>query len=108
MAEMNVFTEVWLDYPVGEYSGTRGFDADTLAVAVAGLTGRGWMANGALTPSGVVARNRLEESTDEGQQQLVAALGSDLDELVQSLETIGAAVVASRAAPADARKRAAG
>jgi hypothetical protein len=105
---MNVFTEVWLGYPAGEYSSTRGFDADAIATAVAGLTARGWMADGSLTPSGVAARNGLEAATDEGQRQLVAALGSDLGELTDRLSVIGAAVVASHAAPADARKRAAG
>ncbi len=108
MAEMNVFTEVWLGYPVGEYSSTRGFDADALAVAVAGLVARGWLVDGALTATGRAARDRLEEVTDAGQRQLVEALGSDVDELITQLSVIGEVVVASRAAPADPRKRAAG
>ncbi len=32
--EMNVLTELWLDYPAGEYSGTRGFPHERVAAAV--------------------------------------------------------------------------
>lgn len=41
--EVNVLTEVWLGYPVGEYSGTRGFPAEVIEAGRARLEGRGWL-----------------------------------------------------------------
>ncbi len=109
MAEMNVLTEVWLGYSVGEYSSTRGFDAAALASAVERLTARGWMADGGvLTPAGRSARDAIESATDLGQARLVGAIGGGLGDLVATLGRIGDAVLDARAAPADPRKRAAG
>ena len=109
MAEMNVLTELWLGYAVGEYSSTRGFDATALASAVERLTARGWMSDGgALTSAGRTARDAIESATDAGQARLVEAVGIGLDDLVITLSYISAAVLDARAAPADPRKRAAG
>ncbi len=109
MAEMNVLTEVWLGYPLGEYASTRGFDAVALASAVDRLMARGWMSDGGvLTPTGQVARDAVETATDLGQVRLVEAIGAGLDDLVASLSHISGAVLDARAAPADPRKRAAG
>ena len=108
MAEMNVFTEVWLGFPVGAYSATRGFSEAQLNTAVDTFVRRGWMDNERLTPTGANVRERIELATDAGQEQLVRALGSLLDDLCVQLETVSAAVLAAHAAPADPRKRAAG
>lgn len=113
MVEMNVLTEIWLGYPVGAYSATRGFDEAQLAAAVARLAARGWMIDGALSDAGRAARNDIEAATDVGQHQLISALrdGFDeqkFDELCAQLETISAAIIANHVAPADPRKRAAG
>lgn len=106
--EANVLTEVWLGYGVGDYSGTRGFDAAALAIAVTRLEARGWMAAGALTEAGRAARDELEAATDASQEPLVQVLGSRLDTLVAGLHTIGDRLLAAHSAPADPRKRAAG
>ena len=109
MVEMNVLTEVWLGYGVGEYSGTRGFDANALAASVARLRDRGWMSDGGvLSPAGRTARDAIESATDLGQARLVEAIGDELEGLVVTLLRISAAVLEARAAPADPRKRAAG
>ncbi len=109
MAEMNVLTEVWLGYPVGEYSSTRGFDAAALALAVERMAARGWMAaDGVLTPAGRSARDAIESATDVGQALLVEAIGEGLEDLVATLGRISDAVLDARGAPADPRKRAAG
>ncbi len=108
MAEMNVLTELWLGYDVGEYSSTRGFDAETLAATVESLRSRGWVDDGTLSPNGRSARDAIEATTDASQVQLLRALGNDVDAIVAQLSVIGAAVLASQAAPADPRKRAAG
>lgn len=107
--EMNVLTEVWLGFAVGDYSSTRGFGPDQLRSAVAALCERGWMdADGSLSSEGQVARDAIEAATDRSQDALVASLGVDLDEVVAVGEEIGRAILAAHAAPADPRKRAAG
>jgi hypothetical protein len=106
--EMNVLTELWLEYPVGEYSATRGFGPEPLARAVASLSARGWLDDGSLTDTGRAARDEIEAATDRSQDSLIAALGDDLDDVLQLAETVGAAVLRAHAAPADPRKRAAG
>lgn len=107
--EMNVFTELWLGYPAGEYSGTRGFTPDRVAAAVQSLAASGWIdEQGVLTAEGRDARDQIEHSTDASQQQVMEALGDDCASLIADLSTVGDAVVATHAAPADPRKRAAG
>ena len=111
--EMNVLTELWLDYSVGEYSGTRGFDAERIAEAVASLRRRGWVSgqtadDAALTDEGRTARESIEHATDVSQHDVVAALGDGVGALVDDLTTIGDRVVEALAAPTDPRKRAAG
>ncbi|MEP1124011.1 MAG: hypothetical protein ABJH68_09015 [Ilumatobacter sp.] len=107
--EMNVLTELWLDYPAGEYSGTRGFAPDRIEVAVSTLRSTGWVGDdGSLTPDGRAAREEIELATDMSQHRVIAALGDDADEVIADLATIGDAVVTAHAAPADPRKRAAG
>ncbi len=105
---LNVVTELWLGYPVGEYSHTRGFAAEQLGAAVSGLEDRGWVSNGALTADGLAARLELELATDVSQQRLIDLLGDDLDEIISHAENVAATILAARAFPTDPRKRAAG
>jgi hypothetical protein len=108
-AEMNVLTELWLDYPLGEYSATRGFPMERLTGAAEALQRRGWLdSDHSLTAAGRVARESIEAATDASQAGLIAALGDNLDSVIASATTVGTAVLAGHAAPADARKRAAG
>jgi hypothetical protein len=108
-AEMNVLTELWLDYPLGEYSATRGFPIERLNQAAETLEQRGWLdADHSLTTAGRAARQSIEAATDATQAGLITALGADLDAVMASATTVGAAVLEAHAAPADARKRAAG
>jgi hypothetical protein len=107
--EMNVLTELWLDYPLGEYSATRGFPTERLTEAAEILERRGWLdAQHSLTTAGRTARASIEAATDASQAGLIAALGDDLDSVISSATTVGDAVLEAHAAPADARKRAAG
>jgi hypothetical protein len=109
MAEMNLLTERWLQYPVGEYSSSRGFSAELLAAAGDSLRGRGWMdAASDLTDAGCAARDEIENRTDEGQDRVVRALSGHLESLVDRCTEITNAILAAHAAPADPRKRAAG
>ena len=105
---MNVLTELWLGYQLGEYSSTRGYGPDAQQAAVAGLSEQGWLANGALTDPGTIARDEVEASTDRSQDALVHALGDRLDLVVERATALSAKVIAAGSAPADPRKRAAG
>jgi hypothetical protein len=106
--EVNVFTELWLGYRFGEYSGTRGWSAERLGAAHDSLAARGWARDHALTTEGTRARIELENRTDDTQAALIHALGSNLDELIDRAHRLSERVVAAPAFPADPRKRAAG
>jgi hypothetical protein len=109
MAEMNVLTEVWLGYAVGEYSATRGFSPDLLQAAAVRLRARGWFdGESHLTSDGQAARDEIEVRTDVGQTQLMAAIGDALGNILAGCATINDAILDAHAAPADPRKRAAG
>jgi hypothetical protein len=109
VVEMNVLTEVWLDYPIGEYSASRAFSGERVEAAAARLRSLGLLDDsGRLTPEGRSGRDQIEAATDEAQVKLVDALGEDLDRVVAVANLIGDAVLAAHAAPADPRKRAAG
>ncbi|HEU5268144.1 MAG TPA: hypothetical protein VFU35_15655 [Jatrophihabitans sp.] len=105
---MNVLTELWLDYPLGEYSGSRAFSAERIDTAVRGLQDRGFVEGEKLTELGRAQRELIEQATDAAQATFLAALRPELPDLIASAATVSAAVVASHAAPADPRKRAAG
>jgi hypothetical protein len=106
--QMNVVTELWLDYPLGEYTGSRAFGAERIDAGVRGLQERGWLAGDQLTALGREQRERIEAATDGSQVAVITALGADLPDLIAAATTVGQAVMASHAAPADPRKRAAG
>jgi hypothetical protein len=105
---MNVLTELWLGYPPGEYSASRGFSTERIDESVDGLRQRDWCADGGLTPAGRAARDAIEAATDRSQDALILALGDSIDTVVAAATIIGSAVIAAHAAPADPRKRAAG
>jgi hypothetical protein len=106
--EMNVLTELWLGYPLGEYSSSRGFAPDLIEAAAERLRRRGWMDADLLTEGGRLAREEIEQATDDTQKSIIEGLGGDVGEVTDVLAVIGRAVVDSGAAPSDLRKRAAG
>jgi hypothetical protein len=105
---VNVLTELWLGFAVGEYTATRLLGPDAVAAGVASLERSGLVADGALTDAGRVVRERLEDDTDRSQRALVEALGDQLEPIVAGTDAISAALVAARSFPSDPRKRAAG
>jgi hypothetical protein len=105
---MNVLTEVWVGYPVGEYSASRAWPAERQAAAVAGLEADGLLADGRLTAAGRALRDGIEQATDAAQAELVRALGDRLPALTEQLDAWSKRCVEAGAFPPDARKRAAG
>lgn len=108
VAMINVLTELWLGFAPGEYSATRGLSADAVADVMAQLEDRGWATGLQLTDEGQRVRDELEAATDRSQRALIDALGDRLDDLVARARAVSAALMAARAFPHDARKRAAG
>jgi hypothetical protein len=107
--QLNVLTEVWLGFPTGEYSATRGYGPDRVGAAVEQLHARGWLDEaGALTASGRAARDGIEAVTDRSQDGLITALGDRVEDVIAAATRVSAAVLDHHAAPADPRKRAAG
>jgi hypothetical protein len=105
---LNVLTELWLGYALGEYSGTRGMSAEAQAAAIDALQARGWVADGVLTPAGQAARDELESATDVSQQALVDALGPSIESIIDQAAAISDSIVAAKSFPTDPRKRAGG
>jgi hypothetical protein len=106
--EANVLTELRIGFELYEYTGTRGWSPEAMDAAVARLAARGWMADGALTPAGRVARDDIEAATDLAQARVLDTLASGLDELVGTLGGWADRVVDAGWFPPDPYKRAAG
>ncbi len=106
--QMNILTELWIGMPLLSYTGTRGWSAEAMQDAVDRLQTRGWIADGALTDAGRVARLAIETATDEQEQRIVDLLGSRLDEVCAQLNRWGQRCIEHGAFPADILKRAAG
>jgi hypothetical protein len=105
---MGILMEVWLGYPVGEYSGTRAWPQEAADAAVARLEADGLLAGGAITDEGRRVRDAIEDATDLAQQGVVDALGADLDGVAKQLDVLSQRCVETRTFPPDVRKRAAG
>ena len=105
---MGVLSEVWVGFPVGEYSGTRAWPEDAHAAGVSRLEADGLLADGKLTGSGQEFRDGIEAATDTAQAELIGALGADLDAIVKQLDVWSQHCVDASAFPPDIRKRAAG
>lgn len=105
---MGILSEVWVGYPVGEYSGTRAWPEETQAAAVRRLEADDMLAGGAITDAGRAFRDAIEAATDTAQEELLAAVGDDLKAVVEQTDAWSLRCVGSGAFPPDIRKRAAG
>lgn len=106
--EMSILTELWVGYPLGAYSGTRGFSPEAIADAAAGLAECGLMVGDELSDDGRRFRAAIEDDTDGLDRVVVEALGADADQVIAWLDQWSSLCVAARAFPPDIRKRAAG
>ena len=105
---MGILGEVWLGYPVGEYSGTRAWPAEAQEAGIARLEADGLIAGGAITDAGRAARDAVEAATDRSQDALIEAIGADLTAVTDALDRWSQRCVDAKAFPPDVRKRAAG
>jgi hypothetical protein len=105
---MGILSEVWVGFPVGEYSGTRAWPEDVHAKAASRLEADGLIADGKITPEGTAFRDAIEKDTDTAQDDLLTAVGDDLGSVVEQTNTWSQLCVEADAFPPDIRKRAAG
>lgn len=106
---MNMLTELWLGYPLGEYSGTRGWSEGATAAALTSLRSDGLVdGDGQITARGTEVRDAIEARTDAMEASVVQALRADLDPVVDRLTVWSEQCIAAGAFPPDPRKRAAG
>lgn len=106
--EANVLTELWLGMPLGAYTATRGWDAAAVDRAHERLAGRGLVRSGRLTAEGTALRCAVEQATNRGERDVVAAIGVDLEAVLAAVADWSARCVAAGTFTADAHKRAAG
>jgi hypothetical protein len=106
--EMNIITELWLGYELGEYSSSRGYAKDILTGAMTSLQQRGVTDGTQLTSFGHNLRAQIEHDTDRTQDHLMTALGSSIDHIIEVTNEISSRLVNYPSFPSDPRKRAAG
>jgi Helix-turn-helix family len=105
---MNVLTELWVGFPLGGYTATRGWSAVQIEQTAASLRAAGLIESDQLTAAGLRARDELEATTDALEQPIVEALGADLDAVTDQLAHWSELCIAAQALPPDAFKRATG
>jgi hypothetical protein len=101
--EITLLTELWWGQRVGGYVRTRGWSPDTIEAGIESLRRRGFVDGTppAFTEAGEQLRTVIEELTDQGQTEVVAALGDDADELFDLLAPVTDAVLAAKGYPRD-------
>lgn len=105
---MSVLTELWVGFPLGEYSGSRGWEPEAIDAVAEALRGQGLLSGDQLTAEGHALRDRIEDATDRAQGQVVDRLGSDVDGLIAELTAWSARCVEASAFPPNVYKQAAG
>ena len=102
--EINLLTELWWHQKPGGYIRTRGWSAEEIAAGIASLQERGFLDDGdppSFTPAGEQLRAVVEEMTDGGETEVVAALGDDAEELFELLAPWTNAVLEAKGYPRD-------
>lgn len=101
--EIGLLTELWWHQRAGGYIKTRGWSADDIEAGMASLRDRGFVAGDpcAFTPAGEQLRGVIEEMTDNGETEVVAALGDDAEELFELLAPWTNAVLEAKGYPRD-------
>ena len=101
--EITLLTELWWHQPIGGSVRTRGWSADQIAAAIESLRQRGFIDGepAAFTPAGEELRSMIEDMTDAGETEVVAALGDDAEELIELLAPFTNAVLEAKGYPRD-------
>lgn len=109
---MNMLTELWIGYRLGEYSTSRAWGATNTAAALERLRAEGLIQGDGertqLSARGRALREDIEAATDRGQQDIVERLNGQLHMVVSALSKWSDRCISSGMFPPDLRKRAGG
>jgi hypothetical protein len=98
--EVLLLTEQWWGLPARAYAPTRGWTAADMDAGFERLTRRGLMGDDErLTDAGRAFREEVEVRTDELERPVLAALGDDLEELLEHLDGWSEAIIAAGSYP---------
>lgn len=90
--EICLLTEPYWGLPLRSYSRTRAWSDAEFDAAEARLVERGLIEDGRFTDAGRAAREEIEVATDQQMRPAIDALGSDFDELIETLRPYGEAI----------------
>jgi len=94
--EIGLLTELYVGLPLRTYIRTRGWDDAELDAAAERLRERGLLDGAeALTPAGVEAREAMERATDRALAPALAAVGDEVDGVIELLRPWGEAMRAA-------------
>ncbi|MCX4985549.1 hypothetical protein [Streptomyces sp. NBC_00572] len=98
--EILLLTEQWWGLPARAYTPSRGWTESDMDAGFDRLRERGLMtADEKLTDAGRAFREEIEVRTDELERPLLAALGDDLDELLEHLDAWSEAIIEAGSYP---------
>lgn len=106
--EANLLTERQVGYDPMTYTASRGWSVPEMESATRLLEDRGLLDGTALSERGRALRDRVEAQTEAQEEGVLAAIGDDLDEVVERCGAWAGHVVARGWFPPDPYKRAAG
>ncbi|GAC1445349.1 MAG: hypothetical protein NVS3B26_21710 [Mycobacteriales bacterium] len=106
--QANLLTELWVGYEPTSYAGSRAWSPEAMSAAQGALRERDLLEGDGLSDAGRALRESVEAATDAAMAPVIAALGADLDDVVERCTAWGAALVERGWFPPDAYKRAAG
>lgn len=90
--EIGLATELYWGLPMRSYARTRAWTDAEFDAALERLESRGHIADGAFTDTGRAAREAVEVATDDAMTPALAALGDDVEELIELLTPWGVTV----------------
>jgi len=98
--EIGLLSELYWGLPMRTYSRTRAWTEAQFDAAHERLKSRGLVDDTGFTPHGHGVREQIEHNTDRQMDRAMAAIGSDIDELVEILLPWGAAIRDAKGYPA--------
>jgi hypothetical protein len=99
--EINLLTELYWGLALNTYIRTRGWSADEIEAGIESTKAKGWTDGEKVLPAGDKLREDIEAATDEGEREVVDAIGRDADELFGLLEPWTKAVLEAKGYPRD-------
>jgi hypothetical protein len=106
--EANLLTELQVGWPPLSYTASRGWSPEAMNRAMAALTARGLVTDGALSPTGTQLRAGIEQVTDIQLMPVLAEIGPVLEEIIPLLDDWSQQIIAHGWFPEDPYKRASG